>query len=109
MGKNVIDLTKMTPEAIKSNVLNTTVTNPMTIYPVCIGMLLLAFWFIFEATWIFTLIGGLAVFGGIGMFAYNYFDSIYSRLFFLQKIRPVDHVFLYCCPYCRSGAYNPYA
>lgn len=77
MGKNVIDLTKMTPEAIKSNVLNTTVTNPMTIYPICGGMLLIAFWFIFNATWIFTLIGGVAVFAGIGMFAYNYFGRFH--------------------------------
>jgi len=73
MSKNVIDLTKMTPEAIKSNVLNATVTNPMTIYPMCGGMLLLAFWFIFDATWIFTLIGAIAVCGGIGLFCYNYF------------------------------------
>lgn len=77
MGKNVIDLTKMTPEAIKSNVLNTTITNPMTIYPMCGGALTLAFWFIFEATWIFTLIGGLAVSVGVGLFLYNYFGRFY--------------------------------
>lgn len=77
MTKSVIDLTKMTPEAIKSNVLNATITNPMSIYPMCGGMLLIAFWFIFNATWIFTLIGGLAVFGGIGLFLYNYFGRFY--------------------------------
>lgn len=77
MSKTLIDLTKMTPEAIKSNVLNTTITNPMSIYPICGGMLLLAFWFIFDATWIFTLIGAITVCGGIGMFLYNYFGRFH--------------------------------
>lgn len=77
MAKNVIDLTKMTPEAIKSNVLNATITNPMSIYPMCGGMLLIAFWFIFDATWIFTLIGAIAVCGGVGLFFYNYFGRFY--------------------------------
>ena len=88
MAKNVIDLTKMTPEVIKSNVLNTTVTNPMTIYPMCGGMLLLAFWFIFDATWIFTLIGALAVCGSIGLFCYNYFGRFhYYQAIYFAKLR----------------------
>lgn len=73
MAKAVIDLSKMTPEAVKSQVLNKTAFSPFTIYPMFGAIGLLAFWVIFNAGWIFTLIGGLAFVGGCCHFCFNYF------------------------------------
>lgn len=73
MGKNVIDLSKMTPEAIQSYVLSQTATSPLTIYPMFAALGLIAFWLIFNASWIFVMIGGAALVGGASNFAFNYF------------------------------------
>lgn len=73
MAKHVIDLSKMTPDAIKSHVLNKTVTSPLTIYPMFGAIAVGAYWFIFNAAWFFTLIGGISFVVGLGYFAMNYF------------------------------------
>ncbi len=73
MAKNVIDLNKMTPDAVKSHILSKTATSPLTIYPAFATIGFLAFWFIFNAPWFFTLLGGLSFVGGLGYFAFNYF------------------------------------
>ena len=68
-----IDLTKMTPEAVKSNVLSATATNPLTIFPMFLAMGIVAYWFIFKATIILTFIGGAVFLFGIAYFLVNYF------------------------------------
>ena len=75
MAKAVIDLSKMTPEAVKSQVLNKTAFSPLTIYPMFGAIGLFAFWVIFSASWIFTLFGGLCFVGGAGYFAQYFYEQ----------------------------------
>lgn len=84
MSSNVIDLSLMTPEAVKSAVLKNTATNPLTIFPIFGSLLFLAFWVIFNASWIFTLLGAISFVGGVGMFMLNYFGryDVFSALYF---------------------------
>lgn len=93
MGQSVIDLSKMTPEAIKANVFKQTSMSPLSVYPFFIGVGFLAFWFIFNAGWIFTAIGALAVIFGPSWFSYNYFGryDYYSTQYF-RKLRAENEV-----------------
>ena len=88
MTKSVIDLSKMTPQAIKQNVLTQTITNPISVYPFFVGLMLLAFWFIFEAGWIFAAVGSVLVILGPISWAINYFGryDFYSTKYF-RKLR----------------------
>lgn len=68
-----IDLSRMTPDAVKSEVLSKTITNPLTIFPVAGGGLLLAAWLIFDASMYFMGSGILGVVFGISMFPINFY------------------------------------
>lgn len=83
-----IDLTKMTPEAVKSNVLSGLLTSPLTVWPMFGAGAVFAYWFIFEAAWFFMLIGGFSFFFGIAYFLFNFFlryDVLSNKYF--SKLR----------------------
>jgi len=83
-----IDLTQMTPDAVRNNVLKTTLTGPMTVYPILIGFGVVAFWLIFDAGWLFATIGALAVTAGISLWALNYFGRYTTyQVAYFKKIR----------------------
>lgn len=73
MGHTTIDLTKMTPDAVKSDVLSTLAASPLTIFPMLGAVGLMAFWFIFNASWVFTVLGGVAFVFGATYFCINFF------------------------------------
>lgn len=84
MTDNIIDLSQMTPDAVRSSVRSTTIKSPLTIFPIFGGILLFAYWILFYAGWIFTVFGGLLFVFGIGMFFVNYFGryDYYSSAYF---------------------------
>ena len=73
METQFIDLSKMTPEVVKSAVLKTTLTSPTTIFPMLGSIPLLAFWAIFDAGLLFVGLSALSLVGGASMFGINYF------------------------------------
>ena len=79
-----IDLSRMTPDAVKAEVRSATLSNPLTIFPLAGGALLLAFWGIFDAGMIIMGAGiAGALFGG-SMFPINFylrFDSFRTKYF----------------------------
>ena len=83
-----IDLSRMTPDAVNSEVLKKTITHPLTIFPFLGGMLFLAFWGIFDASLIFMGLGvGSAVFGG-SMFPINRYARYESfRKAYFKELR----------------------
>lgn len=86
METQFIDLSKMTPEVVKSAVLKNTITSPTTIFPLLGSIPLLAFWAIFDAGVLFVVASGLSLVGGASMFALNYFGryAVFSSKYFLQ-------------------------
>lgn len=85
---NHIDLSRMTPEVVKGEVLKATATNPLTIFPILGGVVLLAGWAIFDAGMLFLGTGIGAAVVGAGMFPVNFwgrFDSFKTAYF--RKLR----------------------
>ena len=79
-----IDLSRMTQDAVKSEVLRATMSNPMTILPLAGGVMLLAAWGIFDASIYFMGSGIVGAVLGASMFPINFygrFDSFRTKYF----------------------------
>lgn len=68
-----IDLSRMTTAAVKSEVLNKTLTNPFTIFPIAGGGMIIAGWLIFDAGFLFLGTGIVAMIFGSSMFPINFY------------------------------------
>ncbi len=88
MAHTTIDLSKMTPDAVKSDVLNTLMYNPLTFFPMLGAVGLVFFWWLFQASWIFTVLGAMAFLFGAAYFCVNFFMrfDVYRNKYF-SKLR----------------------
>jgi len=86
MDAQFIDLSQMTPEAVKSAVFKNTATNPLTIFPILASLPILGVWAIFDAGLLFVALSVLSAAGGGSMFAINYFGryAVFSNKYFIQ-------------------------
>jgi hypothetical protein len=70
-----IDISRVSPDFVKQEILKKTITSPLTILPISGALPACAAFFIFDAGWMALATGAVLIATGVGNFAYEFFGN----------------------------------